>query len=125
MIKLHATKKLLAKLPLDEKGLLPRQGNNQWLFEKTNVVDNPLSGWHGNVLTIQRRNCIFLVHDETRFPVFIPCLKKPDFTALDYHFTDSFMNTLLKCGATEEQMENAHNLLEPLQIDSDCSRSPV
>lgn len=123
MIQLHVTKKLLEKLPIDDLGFLPVQDKSQWLAEKTEIERNPLSGWHGNILTIQRRNCILLVHDETRFPVFIPCLTKPDFAALDYHFTDCFMNTLLKCGASEQQMENAHKLLEPLQVDSDCSRS--
>lgn len=123
MIQFHVTKKLLVKLPLNEEGFLPRQPNNEWLHDKGQWVNNPLSGWHGNLITLQRRQCVLMVHDTTRFPVFIPCLSKPDFSTLDSRFADSFMNSLLKCSASEEQMAMANSLLAPLQSDSACNRS--
>lgn len=123
MIQFHVTKKLLAKLPLNEEGFLPRHPGNEWLHDKGQWVNNPLSDWHGNLITLQRRQCVLMVHDSTRFPVFMPCLTKPDFASLDSLFADSFMNTLLKCGASEEQMEVANSLLAPLQSDSMCNRS--
>jgi len=122
MITLHATKKLLAKLPVDKHGRLPNQSKIHEA-DKPSLTNNPLNSWHGNLLTLQRRNCIVLVHDATRFAVLMTCLKKADFANLDWWFVDSFMNTLLKCDANDAQMETAHGLLEPLIIDTQCDRS--
>lgn len=125
MITVHATKKLLAKLPVDEQGFLPSAGSAHYL--ETNDAKHPglssLGSWHANLLTIQRRNCLLFVHDQTRFPVFIPALKKPDFANLNHLFGDGLMNTLLKCGATDIQLERAAQHLQPLQFDTVCNRS--
>lgn len=123
MISLHATKKLLAKLPINEQGVLPEQANTPWLQEQQASSSSALSGWHGNLITLQRRNCVLLVHDETRFPLFIPCLTKPDFANLDRWFVDVLMNTLMKCGANERQLQAVHEHLAPLHIDTECNRS--
>lgn len=82
-----------------------------------------LSGWHANLILLQRRQCVLFVHDATRFPVFVPALKKADFAKLDYWFADGFMNTLLKTGANDELMGRAHQALGPLMCDNDCNRS--
>ncbi len=124
MIKIHATKKLLSKLPVNEQGFLPLDSNMlPQQFTTTEQAENILSSWHANLLILQRRNCIMFVHDATRFPVFIPCLTKPDFAALDWHFQDVFMNTLLKIGADDAMMKRAADLLQPLCFDTDCNRS--
>ncbi|WP_206618025.1 hypothetical protein [Hahella sp. KA22] len=115
MIHLHCTKKLLAKLPVNESGTLPNQ--------ESNSTESPLSGWHANLIILQRRQCVLFVHDATRFPLFAPSLKKADFARLDWHFTDVFMNTLLKVGASEQALENAQRFLAPLVCDSVCNRS--
>ena len=88
MIQIHATKKLLAKMPAQTK-----PGPEDILA----APQSKLGSWHANLLTIQRRNCLLLVHDQTRFPVFIPALTKPDFAKIDRFFDDALMNTLLKC----------------------------
>ncbi len=121
MIRVHSTKKLLAKLPLDDSGRLLSKHRGG---EAAN--DSPetwLSGWHANLVTLQRRQCVLFAHDATRFPVFIPCLTKRDFAELDSWFGDVFMNTLLKLGATNQQMNAASSALGPLVFDSDCNRS--
>lgn len=123
MIKLHCTKKLLAKLPTDEQGYLSLSRTHDTLERKESHAPSPLSGWHANLLTIQRRNCVLLIHDTTRFPLFIPALTKPGFAKLDYWFGDALMNTLMKCGASGEQMEHAWAAVERLQIDTQCDRS--
>jgi len=123
MIQLHVTKKLLAKLPIDKVGNLPSQVSGLELVVAGSNLENPLSGWHGNLITLQRRNCIVMVHDATRFPVFLLCLTKPDFANLQYWFEDAFMNTLLKAGANDQQMTTATKLLAKLTIDSVCDRS--
>ena len=123
MIRLHATRKLFERLPLDEQGQLAPTPRSAWLFEAETIETNPLSGWHGNLLTYQRRNCVLLVHDATRFPLFLPALTKPDFAELNDRFVDALMNTLLKCGADQDQLDAAHRHLRPLQVDTQCNRS--
>lgn len=121
MIHLHCTKKLLAKLPLHASGSLkhkrplPHAANDE--------PESPLSGWHANLLTIQRRNCVLFVHDSTRFPVLATCLTKPDFAELNWWFQDALMNTLLKSGANEAQVNAAERALAELVCDSECDRS--
>ena len=121
MIHLHCTKKLLAKLPLYEDGRL--RGRDSRPLVAVDSRTNPLSGWHANLITLQRRNCVLFVHDTTRFPVFVSALKKADFAELDWYFQDGFMNTLLKAGADDEHMKAAEKLLAPLVCDSDTNRS--
>ena len=91
MIKIHATKKLLAKLPLDDNGMLSSSQANP---EAHLGTDSPLGDWHANLLTVQRHNCILFVHDATRFPVFIKELRKPDFAELIWHFEDGFATSV-------------------------------
>lgn len=122
MITIHATKKLYAKLPLDENGCIVSKGP-EGPFGQRSVADNPLSGWHANLIVLQRRNCIVLVHDETRFPLFMPGLLKADLAGFNRMFPDTLMNTLLKSGADEYLMDAAAALLAPCQFDTDCNRS--
>ncbi|MES9850334.1 MAG: hypothetical protein ABW170_00695 [Candidatus Thiodiazotropha sp. L084R] len=154
MIRLHCTKKLLAKLPLREddahdrmdaggratqgaltkgkasvaEGRLPGvtrllKSKRSSLYAVNDAPETPLSGWHANLLLLQRRQCVLFVHDTTRFPVFVPALKKADFAELDYWFADGFMNTLLKTGADDALMGRAQAALGPLACDNDCNRS--
>ncbi|WP_426415319.1 DUF6933 domain-containing protein [Aestuariirhabdus sp. LZHN29] len=123
MIQLHATRKLFERLPVDQQGQLPSTPRSAWLFDAEPMDANPLSGWHGNRVTYQRRNCVLLVHDGTRFPLLLPALTKPDFAELNDRFVDALMNTLLKCGAKQGQLDAAQRHLRPLQIDTQCNRS--
>ena len=114
MITIHATKKLYTHLPaaaLVQPAAI------------ANSIDNPLSGWHANLITLQRCNCVLLVHGVTRFPLFIKGLLKADYAHFDQLFADSLMNTLLKIGASQLQLDNAAALLASCQFDSDCNRS--
>lgn len=123
MIQIHATRKLFEKLPLTSTGQFAITPRTQWLFEQTALDINPLSGWHGNLISLQRRNTLLLVHDATRFPLVLPALTKPDWQELNDRFADALMNTLLKCDATDAQLEAAQHALRPLQMDSHCNRS--
>lgn len=123
VIQLHATRKLFERLPLTDQGQLAPTPRSQWLYDRPALDINPLSGWHGHLITLQRRNCLLLVHDATRFPLFLPALTKPDLAELNDRFVDALMNTLLKCGAEEDQLEAAHRHLRPLQVDTQCNRS--
>ncbi len=132
MITIHATKKLYAKLPtvasaLDSVGSASRSQSE--LFSHTPTLalremeQNPLSGWHANLLIIQRRNCVLLVHDATRFPLFIKGLLKADFANFDRLFADALMNTLLMLDASQTQLNTSAGLLAPCCFDTDCDRS--
>ena len=121
MIRLHCTRKLLAKLPLTESGRLRNKMPSR--YAANDEADSRLSGWHANLLMLQRRQCVLFVHDRTRFPVFIPALKKNDFAELDHRFDDSFMNTLFKTGADDTLMDLGHAALGPLVCDTECDRS--
>lgn len=120
MIKIHSTKKLFAKLPLDDAGMISDLPLDTGANSDT---QSPLGDWHANLLTLQRHNCILFIHDATRFPVFLKELRKPDFAELGWRFEDGFMNTLLKAGANDAQLQAAASALRPLQFDSNCDRS--
>lgn len=122
MIQIHATKKLYAKLPLDDQGCIAVK--DAFIQPGTSAIaNNPLSGWHGNLITLQRRNCVLLVHNATRFPLFMKALVKADFAHFDWHFADTLMNTLLKLGANQQQLDAAAARLAPCQFDTQRDRS--
>lgn len=120
---LSATRKLFDKLPLDANGLLQPNPHTRWLHDAPPLSANPLGGWQGNLVTLQRRNCVMLLHEATRFPLFLPALGKQDFAAFNYRFVDALMNTLLKCGAEDRHLDAAQQYLRPLQVTAHCNRS--
>ncbi|GGX46290.1 DUF6933 domain-containing protein [Saccharospirillum salsuginis] len=122
-IHIHATKKLAAKLPLDDLGFIATKKPRLRAVPDDSGTANPLSGWHANLITLQRRQCVFLVHNETRFPVFLKALKKPDYASFDMWFQDALMNTLLKCGAMDQQLDTAEYWLSEICFDAPADRS--
>lgn len=104
MITIHATKKLYAKLPVDDNGFIINKNTNP-NQNSSSIKNNPLNNWHANLITLQRRNCILMVHDETRFPLFMKGLVKKDFENFDWLFEDTLMNTLLKIGSNDTHIE--------------------
>jgi len=144
-MKIHCTKKLLAKLPENKnvqtaaaqvvRNDLPdniiafpnseiHQKDNFPKAERENSpAANPIGDWHANLLTTQRRQCIIFDHDKTRFALFISCLTKLYFLNLDFHFQDVLMNTLLKSGIEPELIEKLPNHFSPLDFDSNCDRT--
>ena len=83
----------------------------------------PLNNWHGHYFSIQRSPCVFLVHDATRFSLFIPNIKKAELRDLDHYFQDAVMNTIMKLGADERLMDKAYTLIHRLQFDTEVNRS--
>jgi hypothetical protein len=113
---IHCTKKLILKLPesIEAKG--------QQLVSNVTPLHG-IGSWHANLLLIQRRQCVIFVHDSTRYAMIIPSLRKADFTKLDYHFQDVFINSLIKAGLPFELVERATEWLTPLTFDIVCNRS--
>lgn len=126
MLTLHCTKKLSIKLPVNAQGCLPVSSplvaaNDSALHGSAD--ENPLSNWHANLLTLQRRNCLLLMHDQTRFPLLLTCLVKKDLANLNQLFEDALLNTLLKMGASQTQFETAAKYIGAIQVDNQCDRS--
>lgn len=119
MLQIHATKKLFAKLPVNDEGLLP-ESMSPPLVESTSDL---LSDWTANLMIIERRQCVLFVHHQTRFPVFIPAVRKPDMKNLERLFENVFLNTLLKLGLSQEAFERAGDSIGRLQFDSNTNRS--
>ena len=122
-MQLSATRKLFDKLPVGSDSQLAPTLRSQWLYDAPPLEHNPLGGWQGNLITLQRRNCVMLIHEATRFPLFLPALTKPDFVEFNDRFVDALMNTLLKCGAEDRHMDAAHRYLRPLQVLAQVNRS--
>lgn len=123
MIRIHATRKLFAKLPVDPDGRLPESHKTPDRDQRASSQLRVLGDWHANLLTIQRRNCVLLVHDQTRFPLLIPALKKAHFATLDRWFDNALINTLMKCGIAGALLERVGCHVQRLQIDTLCDRS--
>lgn len=121
MITIHCTQKLLARIPVSAGEQLRGEYSNN--FAANDSMATILSGWHGNLVILQRRQCVLLVHNTTRFPVFIPAMKKHDFARFDYRFADSFMNTLLKTGAEDELMDLAVSQLAHISVEKSVDQS--
>lgn len=123
MINIHCTKKMFNALSLNELGQLKSKTKNSIIDEISQEGITPLNHWHGHYILIQRSPCLFLLHDATRFPLFIPNIKKSELGNLDYHFNDALMNTLLKLGADNVLMDKAHSMIHRLYFDFDTNRS--
>ncbi len=113
----HCTKKLMAKLP----DSLPKDVENTasiGLLERW-------QHWHANVITIQRKQCVILVHDSTRYALFIPGMNKKQLADFDLHFQDVFINSLMKAGVALNLIDKATRYLmtDNLQLDTICNRS--
>lgn len=125
------------KLILDENGLLVgsevtskteqpiKMFGSRTLIktESPDIARNPIGCWHANLIHLQRRQCVLFVHDVSRFALFIPCLTKPDFTKLDWHFQDVLMNSLLKTRLPTSTIERAADYFAPLCFDHQLNRS--
>lgn len=127
MMTLYASKALRDALPVASDG---RASENCVLLDgMDNQVDadaiesNRLGGWHGHLFKLKRRNCVLLVHNQTRFPLLLVGLTKKEFAALDYCFSDALMNTLLKMGASEQQLHAVSDALAPLLVKKSNNRS--
>ena len=121
MLKIHATKKLFAKLPLNNEGLLPQL--NGLYSPATDSAS--LNDWVAHLITVDRCQCVLFIHQQTRFPVFIPAVRKPAFKQLELLFEESFLNTLLKLGMSQAALEKAQSLLGRFQVASKTDRSTL
>ena len=106
---IHCTRKLAAKLPVVSADRL--------------TENSPLGSWHANLYTIDRRNCLLFCHDETRYTLFIPGLRKPHFAELDRWFKEAFTASLAYMGMADSQVRRAELALGHIEFDTRTNRS--
>jgi len=123
MIKIHCTQKLFNALKLDESARVRPKLRASLTESLPEEEITPLNHWHGHYFSIQRSPCVFLLHDATRFSLFIPNIKKADLCDLDHYFQDALMNSVLKLWYDDAMMDQVHGLIHRLQFDTDTNRS--
>ena len=106
---IHCTKKLIAKLPAVSSDPL--------------TEDSPLGSWHAHLYTIDRHNCLLFCHDKTRYTVFLPGLRKPEFAELGRWFREAFTASLAYMGMPDNHVRRAELALGPVQFDTSTDRS--
>jgi len=106
---IHCTKKLAARLPAV---------SNEPLTETS-----PLGSWHANLFIIDRRNCMLFCHDEIRYTLFLPGLRKEDFADLGRWFRELFTASLAYMGMDDNQVRRAELALGPMKFDACTNRS--
>jgi Domain of unknown function (DUF6933) len=106
---IHCTKKLAAKV-----------GN---VDKQPVTATSPLGSWHANLYTIDRRNCVLFCHDELRYTLFLPGLRKPQFAELGRWFRELFTASLAYMGMEDNPVRRAELALGPVQFDTSTDRS--
>lgn len=81
---LHCTHKLAARLSDVSSTRLEKTG--------------PLGSWHANLYAIDRRQCLLLCHDATRYCLFLPGLRAPHLKELGRWHRELFLATLATAG---------------------------
>ncbi|MEW6560475.1 MAG: hypothetical protein AB1412_09800 [Pseudomonadota bacterium] len=85
---------------------------------------SPLGSWHGHLLTLDRRQCVMFVHDATRFALFMPGLRKPQFAELGSKwFRLLYTATLATAGVPDVQIRKVELALGPVRFDTATDRS--
>ena len=109
MLTLQCTNKLLKELKTD---LSPIKDTD------------PVSLWHANLLTLDRRKCALFTNDKTRYSFLVPGLKKPDFQAFGEVFLKNLFKFMLNDGIPQKGIEKVlsgcRNVLLRRQVAKAC-----
>ena len=107
---LHCSQKLAAKLhdvsptPLEET--------------------SPLGSWHGNLYRFDRRQSVMLIHDASRYVLFLPGMRKAQFDELGTNwFRPLYLASLATIGCADTQITKAELALGPVRYDRATDRS--
>ena len=107
---LHCSQKLAAKLPNVSSEPL----------EET----SPLGSWHGHLVRFGRRQCVMFMHDDTRYALFLPGLRKEHFAVLGARwFRELYTATLAVLGCPDRQIRKVALALGPIRYDMATDRS--
>lgn len=110
MVRIGCTQKLASEF----KGrLLPEAGG----------AGGGLHAWHANLYRFCRCKSVLLVNDDTRFALFLPGLRKPDFQDFETVFRASLKRELLRFGISKGDVARVLLTLGPLALGPTHSRS--
>ena len=84
---------------------------------------SPLGNWRAHLYVIDRRNCLLFCHDETRYTVFLPGLRKPQLAVLGRWFKEAFTASLAYMGLPDNQVRRAELALGETRFDTHTDRS--
>lgn len=87
------------------------------------IAQDGIHGWHANLYRFYRRKSVLAVNDETRFAVFLPGLRKPEFQDFENLFRASLKRELLRLGAAKGDAAKALLTLGPMSLGKTHSRS--
>lgn len=83
-----------------------------------------MGSWHAHLITIDRRQCAMFCHDQTRYSLFLPGLRKPQFAQLgNVWFRQVFTASLALLGCPDTKIRKAELMLGPLRYDTATDRS--
>lgn len=106
---IHCTQRLAAMLPT--------------VSREPQVEVSPLGSWHANLYRIDRRHVVMFCHDETRYTLYLPGVRKPEFNDLGHWFKEVFTSSLAYMGVPENQVLRAEVALGPVRFDLCTDRS--
>ena len=106
---IHCTRKLANKLPE--------------VSPVSVEEDSPLGSWHANLYVIDRRNVLLFCHDDTRYTLFLPGMRKLHFYDLGRWFRELFTASLAYMGVPDNLVKRAELVLGPIRFDSCTDRS--
>ncbi len=106
---IHCTRKLANKLP-DVSSVSVEE-------------DSLLGSWHANLYVIDRRNVLLFCHDNTRYKLFLPGMRKLHFLDLGRWFRELFTASLAYMGVADDRVKRAELVLGPVRFDSTTDRS--
>jgi len=66
---------------------------------------SPLSSWHANLLTFDRRKCVLISNNKTLYSILIEGLTKPDFNHFNDILGQAVFKNLLQENLPQEQIE--------------------
>jgi hypothetical protein len=73
--------------------------------EEEKSMENSFWSWHGNVFHIERRKCVLVTNDITRYAIFIPSLKRQYFESFHFVLGQNLFKNLLHEKISQRQIE--------------------
>lgn len=82
-----------------------------------------LGSWHATLVRFDRLQCVLFCHDDTRYCLFLPRLRAPQFAELGRWHRELFLASLAVEGISDPTIARAGLVLGPPRYDSKTDRS--
>lgn len=82
-----------------------------------------LGAWHAHLVRFDRLQCVLFCHDATRYCLFLPGLRTPQFAELGRWHRELFLASLVKEGLADAVVARAGIALGPARYDANTDRS--